>query len=84
MNPRRCYVGVNLKTRRVEVVGRTPTLREVDDVVQVPGMHSDALDGVIWLTPSDRYAEAVDVAVEDTADGPIGLGWTFRKTLTSP
>lgn len=82
MNQNRGYIGVNLATRQVEVISRTPTLVEDDEFVQLIGMHSDALDGVIWLSPvapGTRAAEAVEIALEDSSAGPVGLGWTFRK-----
>lgn len=83
-NPNRAYIGVNLRTERVEVVSRTPTLVEDEDFVQLAGMHSDALDGIIWLSPAkpgSRKARAVEIALADTTEAPIGLGWTFRKAI---
>jgi hypothetical protein len=75
---RTVYVGVDLLTEQVTIVARNADM--IRDAYVLRGEYSGDHDGVIYLADDGTYngRAALDIAL---ADGPVGLGWTFKPRL---
>ena len=75
----RCYIGVDLETEEVVMIGKRPE-HVVGNAYTLTGVHSPKLDGTIFVDTDDQSfngRRALAIALADQ-NQDIGLGWTFR------